>query len=384
MKRKLKVAIDASGIKSDGGINHLNNILKFVDLSKENISKVYIWSFKESKLNFDPLLNIDHIEISSKYEFFIKRLFWQFFILPNEKKFIECDVVFLPAGIAFYSRKPTVLFLQNLLPFRLNEMIKYRSIKTLTRLSLVRIAQTISSHFAKSIIFPSNYSKEIILNSMFFNKDIPTYIIHHGVSYEFYSNNKTQSSIDKYSSNNPFVISYISIIDVYKNHFNLFKAVSLLIKRDKIPIQLQFIGAAESFYAKRLVSKLIKLTNKEQWFKYIPHVKYEFLPEIYQGSNLLINASSCESFGMSALESLASGVPNCASKNNVYYEIFANSANYFDPLEIEDIYRSLKVVINSVSIRKELLINAKERLKTFSWQKSSIDTFDVIRRAFYS
>ena len=61
MKRKLKIAIDACCIRSDGGINHLNNILKFVDLSKENISKVYIWSFKESKLNFDSLLNIDHI-----------------------------------------------------------------------------------------------------------------------------------------------------------------------------------------------------------------------------------------------------------------------------------------------------------------------------------
>ena len=57
---------------------------------------------------------------------------------------------------------------------------------------------------------------------------------------------------------------------------------------------------------------------------------------------------------MSSLESLASGVPICASKNNVYSEVLGNSAHYFDPLDIEDIYSSLKMVINSVSIREEL------------------------------
>ncbi len=381
MKKNIKVAIDASFIKSDGGINHLNNILKFMDISNKNISKIYIWSFEESKLNFENLLNIDHIEISSEYKGLFRHLFWKFFIFPNEEKFIESDVIYLPAGIAFYSQKPSILFFQNLLPFRFNEIIKYRSFKTLFRLLLVRVAQTISSHFATRIIFPSNYSKEIILKSIFVNKAITSHIIHHGVSENFYSHSKPQIAIEKYSLNNPFVISYISIIDVYKNHFNLFKAVSLLISRDKIPIKLQYIGAAESLYAKKLIRKLIKLAYRDKWFEYTPYVKNEFLPEIYKHSNLLINASSCESFGMSALESLASGVPNCASKNNVYFEILANSAHYFDPLDIEDIYISLKMVIKSVSIREELIVNAKERLKNFSWEKCSNDTFDIIRKS---
>ena len=128
MKKNIKVAIDASFIKSDGGINHLNNILKFADISKKNISKIYIWSFKESKLNFENLLNIESIEISSKYKGLFRHLFWQFFIFPMRINLLS-DVIYLPAGIAFYTQKPLILFFQNLLPFRFNEIIKYRSIK---------------------------------------------------------------------------------------------------------------------------------------------------------------------------------------------------------------------------------------------------------------
>ena len=70
---------------------------------------------------------------------------------------------------------------------------------------------------------------------------------------------------------------HISIIDVYKNHFNLFKAVSLLISRDKIPVRLHYVGGAESLYAKKLIRELIKLAYRDKWFKYTPYVKNQFL-----------------------------------------------------------------------------------------------------------
>ena len=94
----------------------------------------------------------------------------------------------------------------------------------------------------------------VISSSFFFNSKVPLSTIYHGVDQNFCFTPSPQKSIKHFSQNKPFIISYISIIDVYKNHLNVFKAVKEIIDKKNLPLHLQFIGSSNSKFAKNLLA----------------------------------------------------------------------------------------------------------------------------------
>ena len=123
--------------------------------------------------------------------------------------------------------------------------------------------------------------------------------------------------------------------------------------------------------------------NKDvkSWFSYRPEIKNDLLPSIYKNSNLIINASSCESFGMGGLESLLSGQPVLASKSTVYQEILGKGALYFNELDVDDIYHSILSLIYSIKKRNQVIKEASKKEREFTWEKCSSKTFKEIRNS---
>tara|TARA_B100000886_G_scaffold340100_1_gene307912 strand:- start:362 stop:1294 length:933 start_codon:yes stop_codon:yes gene_type:complete len=308
-------------------------------------------------------------------------MFWQIFLLPKNNFLKKCNALYVPSGICLFSPLPKILFFQNLIPFQWEHLKKYKFSKTFFRLIIIRFFQVFSSHFASSIIFPSKFSLNIISNSFFFNSKVPISTIYHGVEKKFYFTPYPQKSIKYFSKDQPFIISYISIIDVYKNHLNVFKAVQKIINKKKLPINLQFIGSSNSKYAKNILFQILQNKDVKSWFSYIPEIRHDLLPNIYRNSNLLINASSCESFGMGGLESILSGQPVLASNSTVYQEILGRGALYFNELDVNDIYHSILDFIDSVEKRNRVIKKASKKEREFSWQKCSSKTFKEIRNS---
>ena len=294
---------------------------------------------------------------------------------------MKCKALYVPSGICLFSPIPKILFFQNLIPFQWKNLRKYKFSKTFFRLILIRIFQLISSHCASSIIFPSKFSLNIISKSSFFNSKVPISFIYHGVNQKFYNIPSPQKSIKYFSKNQPFIISYISIIDVYKNHLNVFKAVQKIINIKKLPLHLQFIGSSNSKFAKNLLFQIFQNKDVESWFSYRPEIRNELLPNIYKNSNLIINASSCESFGMGGLESILSGQPVLASNSTVYQEILGKGALYFNELDVDDIYHSILDIIYSVKKRNKVIKEASKKETEFTWEKCSSKTFKEIRNS---
>lgn len=381
MKKPINLAIDASSIHSEGGLLHLIGILSANELPNKYISKIYVWGFSETLARLPKSNHIFYLNLPKIFRNIFLRLIWQLLLLPKNNSLLKCNALYVPSGICLYSPLPKILFFQNLIPFQWVNLRKYKFSKTFVRLILIRFFQVVSSHFASSIIFPSKYSLNIISNSFFFNSKVPISTIYHGVEQKFFSSPCHQKSIKDFSKNQPFIISYISIIDVYKNHLNVFKAVQMIIDKKNLPLHLQFIGSSNSKYAKNLLVQIFKNKDVKSWFSYRPEIKNDLLPSIYKNSNLIINASSCESFGMGGLESLLSGQPVLASKSTVYQEILGKGALYFNELDVDDIYHSILSLIYSIKKRNQVIKEASKKEREFTWEICSSKTFKEIRNS---
>ena len=381
MKKPINLAIDASSIHSEGGLLHLIGILSAKKLPNKYVSKIYVWGFPETLARFPKSNHIFYFNVPKIFRNIFLRLFWQLLFLPKNNFLLKCNALYVPSGICLFSPLPKILFFQNLIPFQWVNLKKYKFSKTFFRLILIRLFQVVSSHFASSIIFPSKFSLNIISNSFFFNSKVPISTIYHGVEQKFYSNPSNQKNIKYFSRNQPFIISYISIIDVYKNHLNVFKAVQKIINKKDLPLHLQFIGPSNSKYAKNLLFQIFQNQDVKSWFSYIPEIRNDLLPNVYKNSNLIINASSCESFGMGGLESILSGQPVLASNSTVYQEILGKGALYFNELDVNDIYHSILNFIYSVEKRNRVIKEASKKEKKFTWKKCSSRTFKEIRNA---
>ena len=378
MRKPINLAIDASNIHSEGGLLHLKGILSSQKLPNKYVYKINIWGFSESLERFPKSNYIVHHQLPKIFKNIFLRFFWQLFLLPKNNSLKQCHAFYVPSGICLFSPLPIILFFQNLIPFQWFNLKKYKFSITFFRLILIRIFQIISSHFACSIIFPSKFSLNVISSSFFFNSKVPLSTIYHGVDQNFCFTPSPQKSIKHFSQNKPFIISYISIIDVYKNHLNVFKAVKEIIDKKNLPLHLQFIGSSNSKFAKSLLYQISQNKDVRSWFSYIPEISHELLPNVYKNSNLIINASSCESFGMAGVESILSGQPVLASSSTVYQEILGKGAIYFNETDVNDIYNSILNCIYSVERRNMVVLEASKKSRKFTWEECSSRTFKKI------
>ena len=88
----LKIGIDASRSISGGAIEHLRGLLLHSSNKIKKIKKVYLWAPSNTlkKLPNHPWLE----KISTDFlgNFILKKIFWQFFILPKVCKKLSINI----------------------------------------------------------------------------------------------------------------------------------------------------------------------------------------------------------------------------------------------------------------------------------------------------
>ena len=103
----------------------------------------------------------------------------------------------------------------------------------------------------------------------------------------------------------------------------------------------------------------------------------ETLAQFYKNALLFVLPSLYEGFGMPILESFACECPLACSNTSSMAEIAGDAALYFDPHSEESILATIRRLIANNALRINLLENARERLKYFSWDKTAKKTKSV-------
>tara|TARA_B100000575_G_scaffold294507_1_gene310928 strand:- start:2030 stop:3223 length:1194 start_codon:yes stop_codon:yes gene_type:complete len=373
------LAIDASNIRHGGGITHLSQLLKHADKKHIHFDRVFIWAGKNT---LDQLPEKDWLVKKSHYLLNGNLLFrtcWQKFFLKRSISKNLCSALFVLGGSIYTSFKPVINFHQNLLPFELNEIKRYGFSLKKIKFFLLRFIQTYSMKRSNAIIYLSNLSKSVVENTI--DRQIKNKVIYHGIEDRFFQLPKKQELIDFYTEKNPFKIIYISSVDNYKHQWNVVEAVASL-KDEGYSIRLELYGAADQGPLKRLKNVIERHDKEGSYIRYSNEVNFSEIHKVYLNSNLSVFASSCETFGQIVLESMASGLPIACSNMSSMKEIVQDGCVYFNPLEVKDIKKAIKSLLDSPTNRMQVSSKAYNYAKNFSWEKTSIQTFNFLEEIY--
>lgn len=102
---------------------------------------------------------------------------------------------------------------------------------------------------------------------------------------------------------------------------------------------------------------------------------------LYTNCSAYIFPSLFEGFGLPGLEAMIHNTPVVSSNASCLPEVYGDAAHYFDPLNCEDIARSINEVLQNKKLREKLITNGQKQLKKYSWEKTAEKTLAVYRLA---
>jgi glycosyltransferase involved in cell wall biosynthesis len=368
------LGIDATNIRTGGGLTHLQEILNKAVMSNHDISQVIVWA-SLSTLNALPskewLIKETHPLLNKSFVF---SFFYQmFFISRVARKKYKCDLLFVPGSSFLGSFKKTVALSQNMLPFEKNESDRFPKWQSRLRFKLLNHTQKYTFKRAKAVIFLTNYAKDYISKSINLPKD--STIIPHGINLDFASPPRPQSSLSEYSIQKPFRLLYVSIVTVYKHQWNVAEAI-LRLRTEGYPIELDLVGGYNTESLNHL-NRVLE-NDKEGVVHYKGLIPYEQLGSVYKSADGFIFASSCENMPIILIEAMTAGLPVASSNMGPMPEVLGDDAFYFNPLKSLEIYTAVKSMLDSKELRKLKANNSYNKSINYTWQSCSHKTFEYL------
>ncbi len=366
------VGIDATNIRSGGGITHLIELLNALKPKSLGVDRVVIWGCKNLLNAIEDKVWLDKYSPLLLNKGLLKRTFWQCFNLSKALRDVRCDVLLVPGGSYAGNFQPVVTVSQNILPFEMHELRRYGWTLFTLKLLLLRLTQSLSFKKADGVIFLSDYAYNQVLK-VTGKLHAQTSIIPHGINHRFKKKPKKQRDIIDYDDVNPYRVLYVSTIDQYKHQWHVARAVSIL-RQQGLPIVLDLVGSAYPPSLKRLNAEIMH----QPWVRYHGSIAFNLLHEQYAKADLGLFASSCENMPNILLETMASGLPIACSNKGPMPEVLGDAGIFFDPEKPEQISRALLLLIKSPRLRAELAQESFARAQEYSWKHCANETFEFL------
>lgn len=371
------LGVDASNIRAGGGVSHLIQLLGAADPSSYGFDQVIVWAGRNTldKLPDRPWLFKLYENCLDKG--LLYRTFWQRYLLPERLKQQHCSMLWVPGGTAYRVPVPLVSMSQNLLPFSTGELLRYGVSWMTLKLLLLRRSQSRTFSSSQGVIFLSKYSKNSVLG---FVKKPPRMmdIIASGIDIRFLQNPRPARPLEECSLENPIKLLYVSIVDAYKHQWVIAEAVASL-RSEGIPVELELVGAAYPPSKKRLDAVLDRMDPQRKFIRYRSAVDFNAIHTIYRNADIGIFASSCETFPLILLETMAAGLPIACSNREPMPEIIGDACIYFDPEDVHSVANALRKLMVSTYLRNEISRASFHKVQEYSWARCANETFGFLR-----
>lgn len=374
----MHIAIDATNIRSGGGLTHLKCLLGAADPLASGIEKVTIWT---SRRTADQLPASDWLQVRSpSWCNFggLLRLFGQQVLLVAGARRIGCCVLFSPGGtLPLFCDFPTVTMSQNMLPFepdRAKLFGRYSLMRA--KMFLLRLIQGYSFKAASGLIFLTNYAQQVVSTQLGgaagVFKRIP-----HGIEPRFFRVTRSYQAITGSNEQRPWRLLYVSILMPYKHQVEVIEAVGVL-RAKGYPVELTLAGAPWGWYGEFVKRCLMKTDPQSKYLRDLGHVAFESLHELYQNADAFLFASSCENLPNILIEAMAAGLPIFSSDRGPMPEVLGSAGAYFDPELPDSIASAIESVFRDGARLEKMAKEGQVRAKDYSWARCAKETFDFI------
>tara|TARA_R110002050_G_scaffold204327_4_gene339814 strand:- start:15189 stop:16313 length:1125 start_codon:yes stop_codon:yes gene_type:complete len=358
------LVIDASNIRSGGGLTHLREILNESVIQEVLFTKVFVFAPSQTLVMLPKSNKIEYKPVSFDNLGYLGIFFWQMFVLGAFAKKNNALLYIPGTGWNWY---PYVTMFRNLLPFQKNETDRYFLSKAWIRLKVLKMVQLFSFKNAKGIICLNQFCKDV-LHYDYGLENSKLQVISHGLSDAFIS----KRLYDR--KEGELKILYVSIVDEYKHQWNIVEVINKL-RENGTNISLTLVGPA---YPPSLVKLEKSLKYSDEKIKYLGKIDYSNLSKIYEDTDLFLFASTCETYGMVVTEAMGAGIPVLCSKYSSMPSNFLDSVEYFDPMNAENTEDKILEFYHDV----EKCIYYSEKSKNFAatkkWTLCGKETFKYL------
>ena len=122
--------------------------------------------------------------------------------------------------------------------------------------------------------------------------------------------------------------------------------------------------------------------SEKNFIFYHGNLTYEETLDWYHKADIFVFPSTCETFGISLLEAMATGLPIASSDRGPMPEVLKNAGLYFNPESIVSIKNCLRYMIENPDLMQNLALKAKQFAEVYSWEKCADSTFAFLNSVF--
>ncbi len=348
--RKFDITIDARMINHSGIGTYLKNMIpnlvgnyKIALLGNTQILQSFSWNDKVTIISTDyPIYSVSEQLNLPRH-------------IPESRLFISPHYNIPLRNIAADKRLVVI--------HDVNHLVKINKISSIKK---AYARYMISAAIKKSdrIITDSYFSQiEIIRLASTNGKEIK--VIHCGINDDEIRSLANQVNHEELRQKYNLPQSYFLYVGGIKDHKNLIsalKAFNLLIRKYSTQ-KLVVIGVKQDEFDND--QRIIDLKDGVIVPGYISDSE---LPAVYANALCLVFPSLYEGFGLPPLEAMSCGCPVIASNYSSIPEVCGDAALYFDPLNIDEILKTMQKIIEDENIVNQLRENGFKNLKRFTRQ----------------
>lgn len=365
------IVIDAilSPVKPRGVARYTDELIKgLAKLDKKNTYYVIYGSWMNS---YDFLQisqpNFHFIEKKIKSDMVFRNVY-KCFVLPLIAKKLHADVFHVTdTSPLIYKTCPVISTIHDLAEFVMPE--KYSRLSGFCRRKYLWFQTRLSDQ----ILTVSHYSEAQI------EKRFPAAKGKIHVTYNGVDQNKFISDRDKVDTlyAEPYFL-YLGGMERSKNVPIIVEAFARLPEEYRTKYQLKLVGEPNTDTP--LILETIEKYNLQTRVivrKYVPEKE---LISLYRGAFAFIHPSKYEGFGIPIIEAFAAGIPVIAANATCFPEICQNAALLFQPDDASDCTRQMLKLLQSETLRKDLISRGDKRRREFTWERLCIQTLHYYLR----
>jgi glycosyltransferase involved in cell wall biosynthesis len=172
-------------------------------------------------------------------------------------------------------------------------------------------------------------------------------------------------------------LMYVGRPQPHKNLDRLIEAFAIL-QKERPDLYLALAGKKDTLYeqvGQRAEAKGIKNII------FTDFISEGQLRWMYENCAAYTFPSLSEGFGLPALEAQQHGAPLVSTNATCSPEIYGNGAQYFDPLDINDMAVKIAEVLDDPVLREDLVDKGRNNAAKYSWSRMAEQTLAVYERA---
>jgi glycosyltransferase involved in cell wall biosynthesis len=302
-------------------------------------------------------INLKHIEIVNKG--FLKGNLWEQLELPF---YTRNGLLISMCTVSPLLKRKQIVFIHDASIFTNPKFFSF-IFRTWYKIAIAALREN-----AEHIVTVSEFSKNELITYASFNAEkvsvIPNaaeHILRYGVP--------TESFKQKVADLKPYFLA-VSSLSANKNFEGLSKALN---KIDFNGYNMLIAGGSVH---------TLQSTKPDSRINYLGYVSNEELKHLYKNASIFIFPSFYEGFGIPPLEAMTCGCPCIVSNTSSLPEIFADTCEYFDPFDIDDMAIKIGGLIKSQRQQVNLKYRGFEQSKKYNWEKSANKLFALIEKLF--